>query len=149
MSEEDDFPGGWEPYGVCDSPEQFARRFPKYKGNVWFTVVKRVDQPEEGGWRWRKWGDYVGEYAIDGSYSPHYLSECDGSNEYPVIDEQWLFYLEKDRDNEVQKISNVLGLPLLKKYTIADGKAIETNDKLNDFAGQLSGLMALQNLGLI
>lgn len=67
---------GWEayfhddavpPYGVCDSVEQFFARFGAYLESsprayaVGFTEVRRADQPDEGGWRWRKWGGYVGE----------------------------------------------------------------------------------------
>jgi hypothetical protein len=65
-------------YGVCDSPEQLlthpfgqwlaasVRRF-----TVSFTCVRKVDQSPDGGWRWHKWGEYIGtkdpqhEYLYD------------------------------------------------------------------------------------
>jgi hypothetical protein len=54
------------PYGVCDTVPQFigqygialdssGRRFA-----VGFTEVVRADEPELGGWRWHKWGPYIG-----------------------------------------------------------------------------------------
>jgi hypothetical protein len=66
-----------EPYGVCDSPEQFMSRFgdalkasPR-KFVISFVEVLRSEQAATGGWRWHKWGDYVGvcqpttEYLAD------------------------------------------------------------------------------------
>lgn len=59
---DDDVPS----YGVADSIEQFfevyghkietSERF--YA--VGFTEVLRSEQPSKGGWRWHKWGEYVG-----------------------------------------------------------------------------------------
>lgn len=53
-------------YGVCDSPEQVVERFPQLVADerpllVYFTEVRREDQSPEGGWRWHKWGVYIGE----------------------------------------------------------------------------------------
>ena len=53
-------------YGVCDSPEQlypyikFLDTLDK-KYAVFFTEMNKEDQSEEGGWRWEKWGEYVGK----------------------------------------------------------------------------------------
>ena len=53
-------------YGVADSVEQFIEKFGKKLEEspneycVGFTEVKRADQPKEGGWRWHKWGEYIG-----------------------------------------------------------------------------------------
>lgn len=55
-------------YGVCDSPDQFVGKFggvlksSSRKFCVSFTKICRDDQPESGGWRWHKWGPYVGEH---------------------------------------------------------------------------------------
>lgn len=54
-------------YGVCDSPEQFMAKFgpaldalpSRYV--VSFTVVRKDEQEPFGGWRWHKWGPYIGE----------------------------------------------------------------------------------------
>lgn len=72
-------PEGMENYGVCDTPEQFLSSFGDLlerdpKGFVVsFTHVSKDAQPPEGGWRWEKWGPYVGkgrpsrEYLVDES----------------------------------------------------------------------------------
>lgn len=60
---------GVEPYGVCDTPEQFKEKFAQILENdprplvVLFTHVAK--DPENkglgGGWRWHKWGEYIGD----------------------------------------------------------------------------------------
>lgn len=58
---------GLHEYGVCDTPEQFMERFGAAldalpgRWVVSFTVVKKADEPSDGGWRWRKWGPYIGD----------------------------------------------------------------------------------------
>lgn len=73
----DFLPGGMESYGVCDTPDQFLGSFgdllerSPHKFVVSFTHVRKDAQPPEGGWRWHKWGPYVGkgqpsmEYLFD------------------------------------------------------------------------------------
>lgn len=91
-------------YGVCDSPQQFYKRFsshfqknPEY---FWMTCVQRKDQPEWGGWRWHKWGEYVGEHEIEHEY----IYDSD-------IDEQYLFSKE---------YSEVGGLPRYNCYLMGE-----------------------------
>lgn len=54
-------------YGVVDSPEQFMDKFgDKLESSsnyytVMFSAVYRDAQPKEGGWRWHKWGQYLGD----------------------------------------------------------------------------------------
>jgi len=129
-------------YGVCDSPQQFADYYPKWSGKVWFTYVKREDQPSgRDGWRWRKWGQYIGNYDI---HNIEYIVEADGSEKYiPKIDIQWLFYLDsptEDNDDYYPefKVKNVLGLPSLTLYTIDCGTVHTNNLKLNDFTSALN-----------
>jgi hypothetical protein len=61
-------------YGVCDSPEQFMEKYGKELKElpeefcVAFTRVDRCDQEERGGWRWHKWGEYVGNGEITTEY---------------------------------------------------------------------------------
>jgi len=117
--EEEDF--RWK-YGVCDSPEQLASKYPKYDGIVWMTVVRREEQCEQGGWRWRKWGEYVGNHTID---QVEYLSECNGDDGRPLIDEQYLF----DFDNPS---GNVLGLEPYRAYRMVGGKITATNTYVTD-----------------
>ncbi len=69
----DDVPG----YGVGDSIDQvlalYAEKLENAPGAyaIGFTRVDRADQPPRDGWRWHKWGEYVGtkkpqcEYLAD------------------------------------------------------------------------------------
>jgi hypothetical protein len=64
-------------YGVCDSPAQFMALAGDYLTQsprafaVSFTEISRAEQPSDGGWRWHKWGPYIGackptaEYLAD------------------------------------------------------------------------------------
>ena len=60
-------------YGVCDSPEQlypyikFLDTLDK-KYAVFFTEMNKEDQSEEGGWRWSKWGEYIGNQKSSAEY---------------------------------------------------------------------------------
>jgi hypothetical protein len=53
-------------YGVCDTPQQFIRRYKKTlskskrKFIVSFTEISKDKQSPSGGWRWHKWGPYIG-----------------------------------------------------------------------------------------
>lgn len=72
-----DVPGGPGPYGVCDSEQQFLKKFGPFlealdgKFCVSLTTVLKRAQSKEGGWRWHKWGPYFGnkdpkcEYLYD------------------------------------------------------------------------------------
>lgn len=64
-------------YGVCDTIDQWMEHYyesviesPR-KFCVALTKVRKVDQPTDGGWRWHKWGSYIGsknpqyEYLYD------------------------------------------------------------------------------------
>src|SRR5439155_5400474 len=79
-------------YGVCDSVEQFVEKFPEFNGIIYLVPVYRSDQPKRDGWRWHKWGPYVGNYNID---HMEYLYEAKGKYGNPKIDVQWLFDLCK------------------------------------------------------
>lgn len=105
-------------FGVCDSPQQLADKFPTFRGIVWMTPIRREDEPKEGGWRWRKWGDYVGEFTVDAPYNGEwvtYLGQCDGKDGRQLIDEQYVFHTVKPKQN-------VLGLEAYRAYMIFDGK---------------------------
>ncbi|MDX5412855.1 MAG: hypothetical protein LPK02_07385 [Rhodobacterales bacterium] len=64
-------------YGVCDSVEQFDALFGdtlrahEHSFIVTFVEIRRADQHPNGGWRYHKWGEYVGtqepmhEYLYD------------------------------------------------------------------------------------
>jgi hypothetical protein len=82
----DEFPElheGLHCYGVVDSPEQFRDRYASQLDAddrsfvVFFTAINKSDQPDEGGWRWHKHGEYIGdknpqcEYLYDENDSIH------------------------------------------------------------------------------
>lgn len=76
-------------YGVCDSVEQFVKKFPDFEGEYYFGPVFRQNQETRyGGWRWHKWGPYIGEHDISGI---EYIYEADGENGNPLIDVQFCF----------------------------------------------------------
>lgn len=54
-------------YGVCDDVQQILDRHHEFKRQdahhvVTVTRVRRADQPADGGWRWHKWGEYIGKH---------------------------------------------------------------------------------------
>jgi hypothetical protein len=84
-------------YGVCDSPGQFLGKFgglllaDEKTFVVSMTHVSKKDQSPEGGWRWHKWGPYVGE----GKPTCEYLYDEPGFDDgvyvyhvYEVVPEQ-------------------------------------------------------------
>lgn len=63
-----DLPAGGGCYGVCDSPEQFlahplgkALAASEREFCISFARVDKASQSADGGWRWHKWGEYIGE----------------------------------------------------------------------------------------
>lgn len=77
-------------YGVCDSATQFRQRWlpllaaSERKFLVTLGHIHKVDQPAQGGWRWHKWGAYIGEKQ------PQYEYLYD---EGPEITRVCLFYI--------------------------------------------------------
>lgn len=70
------YPSGLEPYGVADNVEQIIAanpvlQDPDRKFVITVTRIKKSEQPLDGGWRWHKWGRYIGtqeptyEYLFD------------------------------------------------------------------------------------
>lgn len=66
-------------HGTCDNPEQLLEH-PEYskmfahehrRFTIFMTLVCKKDQPPKDGWRWHKWGEYIGtkepqrEYLYD------------------------------------------------------------------------------------
>jgi hypothetical protein len=64
-------------YGVCDRPAQIINACPELvtdetrKFVISITPIEKKSQPSDGGWRWHKWGPYIGtqdpccEYIYD------------------------------------------------------------------------------------
>ena len=76
-------------YGVCDSPDQFmAWCGPQLAADprhfvVSFVVVRRVEQ-DVGGWRWHKWGPYIGAQERSG---------CEFLRDEPVIEAVYTYHI--------------------------------------------------------
>ncbi len=53
-------------YGVCDNFYQVLEKYKKYlevpnrKFVVILRVIRKDLEPADGGWRWHKWGEYIG-----------------------------------------------------------------------------------------
>jgi hypothetical protein len=52
-------------YGVCDSYEQVIKHHPEVNDPdkefvITLTPIVKADQSASGGWRWHKWGEYIG-----------------------------------------------------------------------------------------
>jgi hypothetical protein len=69
-------------YGVVDTPQQFIERFKDTLQKdertffVTFTHIEkdRSNRGQGGGWRWHKWGPYIGNYG----HECEYLDDEDG-----------------------------------------------------------------------
>jgi hypothetical protein len=75
-------------YGVCDRWEQIVEQWPQILSSerrfvISVTPVRRSDQPDRGGWRWHKWGDYIGTHEPQ----EEYLYDEVG------IDQVWCFHI--------------------------------------------------------
>lgn len=60
-------------YGVCDDLEQLLSHFPELEAPgrefyVTLTEVRRDNQPAQYGWRWHKWGPYIGTHEKQCEY---------------------------------------------------------------------------------
>lgn len=65
--------GGHNTYGVCDNAEQILNKWPhldkdKNRHFITMTPIYRKGQPENDGWRWHKWGEYIGDFEPQCEY---------------------------------------------------------------------------------
>lgn len=77
---------GYPEYGVCDHPDQLLAKYPIIKDcpeKLFVTCVPifRAQQPREGGWRWHKWGEYIGAQE----------PQCEYLHDEPVIETVYTF----------------------------------------------------------
>ncbi len=75
-------------YGVCDSPEQLLELLPEVvkTGERKFVIsMVRLDKKDEedGGWRWHKWGEYIGKQE----------PQCEYLHDEPVIETVYTFHI--------------------------------------------------------
>jgi len=59
-------------HGVCDTPEQAVERLglrdSPEKVFASFVRIRRDEQPARDGWRWHKWGRYIGDQTPTTEY---------------------------------------------------------------------------------
>lgn len=76
-------------YGVADNIEQVLERYkavidnPETKIIITAAPIQKDDQPSEGGWRWHKWGEYIGTQE----------PQCEYLYDEPSIDEVIIFHV--------------------------------------------------------
>lgn len=69
-----EFDTGFDCYGVCDNYEQILEHCPEIvmdkdrKFVISITSILKKNQSKEGGWRWHKWGPYIGKHKITREY---------------------------------------------------------------------------------
>lgn len=86
---DEDFADWEEPYGVCDSPQQFLAKdlaFLKdldFNYCVFFVHIQK-HPGEKYGWRWHKWGSYIGEGTPQCEYLDDEPGFDDGVYTYSV-----------------------------------------------------------------
>ena len=81
------------PYGVCDNWKQIFEKIHKLKYYqestekfcIFLCRHRKIDQPDWGGWRWHKWGRYIGEYEPQAEYL----------YDEPEIDEVFTFHVAR------------------------------------------------------
>lgn len=81
---------GWPPdsYGVSDSLEQVIERYPVIDEDprplaIIGSVIRWDEQPWSGGWRWHKWGEYIGEHE----------PQCEYLYDEIGIDQVWVWHV--------------------------------------------------------
>jgi hypothetical protein len=90
----------WEvpSYGVCDSPEQVCKKFnlEEMPGKYFISFVRLMkrDQPADGGWRWHKWGEYIGTQT----------PQCEYLHDEPEIQEVYTYGIHEVRPEFVSQI---------------------------------------------
>lgn len=62
------FEDGKIPYGISDGVQDILDYYDFEKDDrnfvIFLTEIRRKDQPEKGGFRWRKWGEYIGRQNV-------------------------------------------------------------------------------------
>ena len=94
MPKYEDYPedlGDIDCYGVCDYPAQVLERcpmlgeHPKRSFVVIFHRLLKKDEDESGGWRWHKWGEYIGDQKPQREYL----------HDEPEIEEVWTYHIHE------------------------------------------------------
>jgi len=85
----ENIPKGIYNYGIADTVEQIKAHCYDVLDNdshnwfITYQIIYKEDQVKEGGWRWRKWGEYIGDYK----------PQCEYLYDEPYIDKVILFHV--------------------------------------------------------
>lgn len=58
-------------YGVCDNYEQILKLVPELESDPdsnYIITITEVTKGNNGGWRWHKWGPYIGDHEPQAEY---------------------------------------------------------------------------------
>ena len=82
---DDDYFGS---YGVCDNYQQVLDKCSMLTTSerefvLFVTAVHKADQYEEGGWRWHKWGEYIGTQT----------TTCEYLYDEPLVDMVYVYHI--------------------------------------------------------
>lgn len=74
--------------GVCDRWEQIVEKWPEIQTSdrhfvISVSRVTKAAQPESGGWRWHKWGDYIGTHE----------PQCEYLHDEPQVEAIYTFHV--------------------------------------------------------
>lgn len=88
-------------YGVADSIEQILGRrkfFVETDEEYVLSVVeiRKSDEPETGGWRWHKWGEYIGDQE----------PTCEYIHDEPIIESVVVFNFVRVERNILEKLAD-------------------------------------------
>ncbi len=76
-------------YGVCDNHEQILNHYPELQGCtdrnfvVLMTPIIKAEEPDKEGWRWHKWGVYIGDYE----------PQCEYIHDEPEIEKVYVYHI--------------------------------------------------------
>jgi len=76
-------------YGVADNLEQILAKYKPYADdpNHYFCIsvqeIRKSEEPEWGGWRWHKWGEYIGVQK----------PQCEYIRDEPIIESVLVFHV--------------------------------------------------------
>lgn len=75
-------------YGVCDNYEQVLKHYKDEIAHrnsiITLTAVEKKNQEPQGGWRWHKWGDYIGTQKRSG---------CEYLYDEPEIEKVYVYHV--------------------------------------------------------
>lgn len=80
--------GEFNCYGVCDNYQQILNQCkelenPQRKFVISITAIEKKKQSEMGGWRWHKWGPYIGKQN----------PTCEYLYDEPIIEKIFVYHI--------------------------------------------------------